>query len=85
MFNEQIIRKILTKVLRTVFSKAKAKTIIKKIPLAGMAVGAFSAFKCALNSDWTGASLELASGAVSTIPGIGTAASTALDIGLLVK
>jgi len=38
-----------------------------------------------MKGDLTGAALEFASGAASTIPGLGTAASVAIDAGLAVK
>ena len=62
--------------------KGTGKIAFKKIPVVGLAFGVgFGAFRL-LQGDLTGAGLELASGAASTIPGAGTAASFAID-GLL--
>lgn len=65
--------------------KAAGKSVLKKIPLlgavAGLGYGAIRAF----NGDWLGALGEVASGAASTIPGVGTAASLAIDAGMAVR
>ena len=37
------------------------------------------------DGDWTGAAAEVASGAASTVPGVGTAASVAIDAGLAAR
>lgn len=55
------------------------KGVAKKIPFLGLAIGGVSAVKRAMAGDWTGAALELGSGIASTIPGVGTAVSLALD------
>ena len=60
--------------------KTIGKSALKKIPLIGLVAGAGFAIQSAMNGDWTGAGLELASGAVSMLPGIGTAASIAIDV-----
>ena len=39
----------------------------------------------AMAGDFSGAAMELASGAASTIPGLGTAASVAIDAALMQK
>ena len=59
------------------------KTILKKIPILGALVGAGLAIQRAKNKDFLGAAMEVASGIASIFPGIGTAASVALDAGLL--
>jgi hypothetical protein len=59
--------------------KALGKTLLKKIPGIGLLMGAGFAIDKMLEGDFTGAGLELASGAASTVPGIGTAASFAID------
>jgi hypothetical protein len=58
---------------------AIAKSIGKKVPLLGLGLGSVFAVQRALKGDWLGAGLELASGAASTIPGLGTAGSVGLD------
>lgn len=62
-----------------------SKTAAKKIPLIGLGVGAGLAASRASGGDYTGAGLELASGAASTIPVVGTAASLGIDAGLMVR
>ena len=59
--------------------KALGKTALKKIPGIGLLAGLGFGAGRALQGDWTGAGLELLSGAASTIPGYGTAASLLLD------
>ena len=58
---------------------------LKKIPgvsiLAGLVFGA----QRAMAGDWVGAGLEVVSGAASTIPGLGTAASSAIDLALMAR
>ena len=39
----------------------------------------------AMAGDFAGAAMELASGAASTVPGLGTAASVAIDAALIAK
>jgi len=57
----------------------------KKIPLLGLGLGGLFAAGRALKGDWAGAGMELASGAASTIPGLGTAASLGIDAALMAK
>ena len=64
---------------------AIAKSLGKKIPLVGLGLGAVFAAQRALQGDFIGAGLELASGAASTIPGAGTAASVGIDAALAAK
>lgn len=66
-------------------AKTVGKALFKKIPvlgiLAGIGFGAMRAFR----GDWAGAGMEVASGAVSTLPGLGTAASVGIDVALAAK
>ena len=69
----------------------------KKIPVAGLVVGgAFAAWRSGWGifymaqgnfkkgaSEFTKAGLEVASGAVAIVPGVGTGASVAIDAGLI--
>ena len=59
--------------------KTIGKSLLKKIPGVGLIAGLGFGAERALSGDWTGAGLELASGAASTIPGVGTAASLGID------
>jgi len=65
--------------------KAVGKSLLKKIPVVGLLAGIGFGLKRAMDGDFAGAALELASGAASTIPGLGTAASVAIDAGLAAK
>ncbi len=60
-------------------AKALGKSLLKKIPGVGLVAGIGAGAQRALSGDWAGAGLEFASGAASTIPGYGTAASFGLD------
>ena len=51
----------------------------KKLPGIGLLVGGGMALQKLLQGDFTGAGLEIASGAASMVPGLGTAASMAID------
>lgn len=77
--------KILQKVAGKGGTKALGKSLLKKIPGVGLLSGLWFAGKRALKGDWTGAGLELASGATSLIPGVGTAASIGLDALILAR
>jgi len=66
-------------------AKALGKSILKKIPGVGLLAGVGFGLQRALSGDFAGAALELASGAASTIPGIGTAASLAADAALVAR
>lgn len=67
--------------------KAGGKSLLKKIPVVGLGLGAAFAVSRLLSNppDWTGAAMELASGAASMIPGAGTALSLAIDAGGMVR
>jgi len=66
-------------------AKGVSKSLAKKIPLVGLGLGAIFAAQRAMSGDFVGAGLELASGAASTVPGVGTAASVGLDAALMAK
>ena len=64
-------------------TKFGGKSLAKKIPIVGVAAGcAFGIFRM-IQGDFLGAAMEVSSGAVSLIPGYGTAASLAIDAGLV--
>lgn len=66
-------------------AKMGGKSLLKKIPLLGLGAGGIFALQRALSGDFKGAGLELASGAASTLPGLGTAASVGIDATLAAK
>ena len=64
------------------FSKGGIKTILKKIPVLGLLVGAYYGVKRMMNGDFLGGILELGSGIASLFPGLGTGISVAADAAL---
>lgn len=66
-------------------SKGLGKSLLKKIPGVGLIAGLGFGAQRAFSGDFSGAGLEVLSGLTSTIPGLGTAASTAIDAGLVAK
>jgi len=80
---EGVAKNIGSEVAEKGLAKGAAKVIGKKIPLIGLGLSAFFAAERAAKGDMLGAALELASGASSTIPGLGTAASVAIDAALI--
>lgn len=66
-------------------AKAAGKSLLKKIPVIGLGAGALFAAQRMMSGDRTGAGMELASGAASMIPGIGTAASLAMDAAIMAR
>ena len=63
-------------------TKFVGKSALKKIPIIGALAGIGFGAQRALEGDWEGAAAEVASGAAGSIPGVGTAASLAIDAGL---
>ena len=79
--SEQIAKKVGTEV-----GEAAAKSAVKKIPVVGFLAGlGFGAYRLIKDGDLEGAALEVASGAMSTLPGVGTAGSVITDVGLAVR
>ena len=66
-------------------SSAVTKSLLKKIPVIGALASIPFAMYRANKGDWTGAGMEVLSGLVSTIPGVGTAGSVAIDAALFAK
>ena len=73
------------KVVGKIGAKAVGKSVLKKIPALGLLAGAGFAISRLAKGDVLGAIAELGSGAVSLVPGIGTAASVAIDAGLAAR
>lgn len=65
--------------------KGLGKTAIKKIPFVGAIAGLGFAASRLMKGDGLGALGEVASGVASIIPGLGTAASLAIDTALIAK
>ena len=82
---EKIGKQVVKKTAKNAAKKGLGKALAKKIPLLGLGLGAIFAAQRAMAGDFSGAALELASGAASTIPGLGTAASVGIDAALIAK
>jgi hypothetical protein len=63
----------------TTVGKVVGKQIAKRIPGIGLAIGIMDAITQAAEGDYGQAAISLASGAASTVPGVGTAISIGLD------
>ena len=81
----KVATKTATKVATKATTKAIGKSVLKKIPFIGLGAGLLFAGQRALAGDWTGAGLELASGAASMVPGVGTGLSIAIDAGTVAR
>jgi hypothetical protein len=75
----------LTKSVGKAGAKAVGKSALKKIPVIGALAGLGFAAGRAMDGDWLGAGGEALSGIASIVPGIGTAASVAIDAGLAAR
>lgn len=86
---KKVVKKSVTKGVVKAASKSAAKgvgkSLLKKIPFVGLGLGAAFAIDRLRKGDWSGALLELGSGAASMIPGAGTALSVGLDAALIAK
>jgi hypothetical protein len=65
--------------------KGFGKSLLKKIPGLGLIAGLGFGVGRAMDGDWLGALGEVGSGAASTIPGLGTLASTGIDAALMAR
>lgn len=72
-----------TRVGARVAARGLARTALKKIPVIGLLAGVGFGIQRMMRGDMLGAAGELASGAASTIPGVGTAASIGIDAAML--
>ena len=64
-------------------AKGGIKSLLKKIPILGAAVGAYLGYQRFKSGDYLGALAEVGSGIASIFPGVGTLASMAIDTALL--
>jgi len=78
-------QKATTKAATKAAGKGVGKGLLKKLPLVGLGLGAAFALERAASGDMVGALGELASGAAAMVPGWGTAASVAIDAGLIAR
>lgn len=78
-------RRAATKAAVGVVGRTVGRSLVKKIPMVSLLAGLFFGAQRALAGDWAGAAMEVASGAASTVPGAGTAASIAIDAALAAR
>ena len=64
-------------------AKGGFKSLVKKIPGVGLLAGLGFGAKRLMEGDTTGAAMEVASGAASMVPGVGTGASLGIDAALI--
>ncbi|MFM7850560.1 MAG: hypothetical protein ACKO96_01270, partial [Flammeovirgaceae bacterium] len=77
------LKAVIKKVLKKILVRFMTKSAIKKIPIAGIAAGTIFAMEKGLQGNYGEGMAEFSSGCVSVIPVAGTAASMAIDIGIL--
>lgn len=77
--------KSLAKTATKTAGKSVGKSLLKKIPGVGLLAGLAFAGQKLMEGDLAGAGLEALSGAASLIPGVGTAASLAIDAGIAAR
>lgn len=63
-------------------AKAGVKAGTKSLPFIGAAMGVYGAGSRAMDGDWAGAGMEIASGLASFVPIVGTGAAVAIQAGL---
>lgn len=63
--------------------KGAGKAALKKVPILGLGAGLLFGAQRAMKGDYMGGMMEVASGGLSMIPGIGTGASIAMDAALM--
>ena len=81
----KVFGKLGGKGLAKIAGKGLLKSGLKKIPGLGLVAGlAFGAGRL-MKGDFAGAGMEVASGAASMMPGLGTAASVGIDVALAAK
>lgn len=76
---KQAVKEMKEDATSAIASKAAGSLGKKVLPGIGLAYGAADAYSRAKSGDYTGAALSGLSGLASTVPGVGTAAATALD------
>lgn len=79
------VGKAVVKTVAKTAGSAVGKSLLKKIPLVSLGAGAYFAWDRLKEGDWKAACGEVASGALGCFPGVGTAASAAIDVGLAAK
>lgn len=73
-------KKAVVKTAAKTGAKAVGKSLLKKIPVVSAVAGVGFGIGRLKDGDWKGALGEVASGVCGCVPGLGTAASTAIDV-----
>lgn len=74
-----------TKTASKIATKGAGRALLRKIPGIGLVAGLGFAASRLMKGDALGALGEVASGAASIIPGVGTAVSAAIDVGMIAR
>lgn len=83
--SKKVERGVIKKSIAKVLGSRVAKTIAKVIPGVGLLVGLGAGAARAMSGDLAGAAAEVGSGVAGLVPGVGTAASIATDVGLAAR
>lgn len=81
----KLVTKVGTETVAKTGSKLVSKELAKCIPFVSLGIGALFAAGRAMKGDFTGAALELSSGALACVPLVGTAGSLGLDAAIIAR
>ena len=73
------------KLAAQMLAKGAGKSFLKKLPLLGLGAASIFAIQRLMEGDMTGASMEMASGGMSMLPGAGTAGSMGMDVAIIMR
>ena len=79
---KKAVSKAGTKAVSKIGGKAVVKSVVKKIPLVSVVAGVGFGVERCFKGEWAQAGGEVLSGVLGCFPGLGTAASVAVDAGL---
>lgn len=82
---EEVVEGVVKKGAAKIAGKGILKSLLKKIPGIGLIAGLGFAASRLMDGDFVGAGMEVASGAASIVPGLGTAASVGIDAALIAR
>lgn len=88
IFKDKIMPKIVSNAAKSMSgtaAKGGMKSLVKKLPGIGLVFGGLFAAQRAMAGDIAGAAMELSSGAMSVVPGLGTAGSLAMDAAIIAR
>ena len=79
-----MVKKCIKKVIKKCVAKGLVKSAGKKVPGVSLVMGLGGGIWEFCKGNWSKGALQIASGAAGSVPGAGTAASVAIDSGILV-